>query len=222
MHFGLAWRFGFVLAPSSLFDTRFGFSVFSAAVGFDGSLCRRIVPRARPRYLFARRIEIEDALHGFSQHTQVLLERRGQGVQPMDRPHEKGHRLRRCDVLDAQGNDRDAPAHHPFDLAANLGRRIGVGRENQNHGSAMVERIDQRLAVFGAWPDIARSNPAPDAGVLQAGARCVGRGLVLARVADEDVEDHHAAPRMRRCWGDEHTLAQARGPLRITANFAAG
>lgn len=82
--------------------------------------CDRIVHPRTTRRRLGERIEAQDTLHGICQQPQMLLERRRQGIEPVNRTDEVGHRSGRGGVLDAQRYDWDAAADHPLDLAADL------------------------------------------------------------------------------------------------------
>jgi hypothetical protein len=79
----------------------------------------------------------------------------------------------------------------------NLARSIRVRRNNEDHHTTMIDSLDYGCAVFLTGAYVAGGNPTPDAGSLKHSACSVGRGFVLARIADECVESHCVLKRVK-------------------------
>ena len=121
---------------------------------------------------------------------QVWLERGSDRVQPVHRADVVLERARRRDVLDADRDDGEALRDRAVDFPLDVGRRVRMRREDEHHHPALVDPVDDRLAVVGPVGDVPRGDPAGDPVSLERGAQRIRRGLVLARVADEDVVGH--------------------------------
>ena len=109
----------------------------------------------------------------------MCLQGRGQRVQPMDGVNEISHRLGRNDVFDAQWNDRHTAADRPLDFTPDLRRRVRIGRKDENHHAAIVQGVNQSIAVFNASSDVAWCNPTTNSRSFQGRAGGVSGGLVL-------------------------------------------
>jgi hypothetical protein len=122
------------------------------------------------------------------------IERRLQGVEPVNVSDEVFKPFAGKDVLDAHRQNGDTMTYGPFDLPANLRRLIGVGREDEHHDPALLNGIDDGLAPFHAGEHVSGSNPATDSLRLQHGADRIGGDLVFRGVADKDVVRHRSIP----------------------------
>ena len=131
-------------------------------------------------------------------HVRQLVEPRFEGgrhrIEPVRNAHEVFHRPVRGDVLEAERDHQQAVMNGTLDLAAHLWRFVGVGRVDEHEDPAGGETVDDRLTPLGARHDVARSDPAAIAAALQDGARGIADGLVLARIADEDLRPQAMPP----------------------------
>ncbi len=182
------------------------------AVPEGGGTRRRALVQAVIRRGVARRdVDLQDRLHGFGKVQEMFLDRRRQRVEPMDPAQKILHGLCGRDLLDAHRHDRNGFGDSPLDLPMNLDRIIRTRGKNEDHHATSVHRLDDGGAVLQAGPDIARGNPAPDAGAFQHRAGSVCRRLVLARVTDERVKSHLRA----QCASRRSAIGPAGRPGRI-------
>src|ERR1700741_1602510 len=137
------------------------------------------------------------------------LQGRRESVEPMRRREKIFQRLVGRDVLDAQRNDRNALIDGALDLALDLGRRVGMARKHEHQRLRTVNGVDDGLAVAHAGQDVARRDPTADAFGFQDRAYRIRGGLVLGRVANENVVGH--APKL------EHLPRWWKALCRITA-----
>ena len=73
---------------------------------------------------------------------------------------------------------------------------------------APVIAVTIELAPIHPRNDVARRDPATDAGLLERRTGCVGRRLIRVRIADEDVVFHHPSPwRARSSRSRQSTMA---------------
>ena len=167
-----------------------GAAVATAACGGGAPGCKEA---GAPGLCHCGRAHLQQSFDRFREPLEMRFERRRERVEPVHRAHEIGERLGRRDVLDPHRHDRNAHVDGALDLAADLARAVGARREDQNNHAAIVDGLDDGGAPFGAGRDVARRDPATDAGFLKRGAGSVGRRLVGMRVADECVVCHAGA-----------------------------
>jgi hypothetical protein len=129
----------------------------------------------------------EQVPHVGDEAGQVGVERRIDGVEPVDGAQVVGERPTRAHVLDAERDDGLAVLEGVLHLAADLHGRARVGGEDEHGQAALVQPGDNRLAPVGAGGDVARGDPAPDPGVLQGRPHRLRHPSVLRRVADENL-----------------------------------
>ena len=125
---------------------------------------------------------------------QMLLERRGHSVEPVRHAHEVFETACGRDIFDPERQDHQSVMHRAFDLAADLRRFVGVGREDQHEHSAPRDTLYDRLAPFATWANVARRDPAAIAARLEPRARGVTDCLILRGIADEDLRIHGRFP----------------------------
>ena len=100
----------------------------------------------------------------------MLLDGRGDGVEPVDGTDEIVERFGGRHIFDAEREDGEAIADSAFDFLGNVFGGVGVGGEDQNHDFGGVDGVDDGFAIGSAGEDVARSNPAANPSGFEAGA----------------------------------------------------
>ena len=121
---------------------------------------------------------------------QMFFQWRTYGVEPMWRADEKFERLGKLHVRDPERKQGDPLAHGPLDLALDVIRFVGMGRNDEHHQIAPVDSVNDPLAPFHAGHNVAWCDPTPDTAALQRGADRVSRRFVVRGVTDENVVSH--------------------------------
>jgi hypothetical protein len=133
---------------------------------------------------------VQQNRYGLGQLQQMVLQRRGQGIQPVLRADEVLQTFVGENILDTKGDHRDALMNRSFHLPFDLLRIIGTGRKNQDQGMGFLDRIKDRFAPIAARQDIPGSNPAADAMGFQGGDHRIGDGAILMGIADKNIVGH--------------------------------
>jgi hypothetical protein len=94
---------------------------------------------------------------------------------------------RRADILDAKWNDRCPGVERGRHLVKDGTRCVRRSGEDHEKQLGLDNSLDHSIIPGRAVRDVARRYPAPDTGSFNAMAYGIRKGLVVLRVADEDI-----------------------------------
>src|SRR4029450_1683038 len=109
----------------------------------------------------------------------MILERRGERIEPMRHAHEVLERRRHRHVFDAEWNDRQSTVHGALDFALYLWGVVRLCRVHEHHQPTGVDGIDDGAAPVHTWQYVPGSDPAADPVVFECRAYGIGGWFVV-------------------------------------------